>query len=209
MDKYKGTVPLLALGFIFISIIIVVIVMAAINNKQTAVVDLPKEIKVVKSETKAHPALQQLIIDHYKIPKEYHKSTRYYYNYVDLNDDGVNEIFVIVVGPYTSGTSKNKALWVFEKEERLDIRQDFTSVTPPIIISDTVTKGVRELVFPYYDEGTKPKYSVVFCNNGHFPLLSNGKMVDTLDGITGDAILADSIVAETSAATTGLNLESK
>lgn len=208
-NKYKGTVPLIALGAIFITIIIIVIAMAATKNKEISMVDLPKEINAIKAETKAHLPLQQLIIDYYEIPTEDYKTTKYFYNYIDLNNDGTNEIFVFVMGSYASGTAKNKALWVFENENKLSVRQDFSLVTPPIIISDTITRGVRELIFPYYSEGTKPQYSVLSCYDGHFPLISNGKIINTLDGITGDAIIANDIVAETAAGIDALNLVSK
>lgn len=208
-NKYKGAFPLIALGAIFITIIIVVIAMAATKNKEINIVDLPKGINAIKAETKAHLPLQQLIIEYYKIPTEDYKTTKYFYNYVDLNQDGNNEIFVFVMGAYTTGTAKNKALWVFEKEGKLTVRQDFTLVTPPIIISDTITRGVRELIFPYHKEGTKPQYSVLSCYDGHFPLISNGKIINTLDGITGDAIIANDIVTETAAGIEAFNLVSK
>lgn len=206
-DKYKGSAPLLALGVIFITMVVAVIAMAATKNKEINIVDLPENITGLKAETKAHPQLQQLIINYYKIPKEDYKKTRYFYNFVDLNYDGDKEIFVVIVSPYTSGTNRNKALWIFEKNGKLEVRQEFTLVSTPIIISNNVTKGVRDLIFSYYDEGTDPRYSVLSCNGGHFPLLSNGKIIDSLDGIVGDAIIANNITAEAAAGILGHTLD--
>lgn len=207
-ERYKGSAPLLALGVIFVVMIVSVIAMAATKTKEINIVDLPEGITGFKAETQAHPKLQQLIIDYYKIPKEDYKKTRYFYNYVDLNYDGNKEIFVVVMSPYTSGTNKNKALWVLDNNDELEVRQEFTVISTPVIVSNNVTKGVRDLIFSYYDDGTKPKYSLLACNGGHFPLLSNGKIMNSLDGIAGDAIIANDIMAEAEVGQTGLTLES-
>ena len=111
------------------------------------------------------------------------------------------------MNPFTSGTNRNKALWVFENDGELEVRQEFTLVSTPIIISNNITKGVRDLIFSYHDEGTNPKYSVLACNGGHFPLISNGKMLDSLDGVVGEAIIANDIIAETAAGNLGLTLD--
>jgi len=206
-DKYKGSAPLLALGVIFITMVVAVIAMAATKNKEINIVDLPENITGLKAETKAHPRLQQLIINYYDIQKEDYKKTRYFYNFVDLNSDGNKEIFVVIMNPFTSGTNRNKALWVFENDGELEVRQEFTLVFTPIIISNNITKGVRDLIFSYHDEGTNPKYSVLACNGGHFPLISNGKMLDSLDGVVGEAIIANDIIAETAAGNLGLTLD--
>jgi hypothetical protein len=187
--------------------VVAVIAMAATKNKEINIVDLPENITGLKAETKAHPRLQQLIINYYDIQKEDYKKTRYFYNFVDLNSDGNKEIFVVIMNPFTSGTNRNKALWVFENDGELEVRQEFTLVSTPIIISNNITKGVRDLIFSYHDEGTNPKYSVLACNGGHFPLISNGKMLDSLDGVVGEAIIANDIIAETAAGNLGLTLD--
>ncbi len=56
----------------------------------------PEGITEQYAETDAYPDLVQLIIDHYDIPEEYLSKTKYYYNYVDLNDDGKEEILQLL-----------------------------------------------------------------------------------------------------------------
>lgn len=64
----------------------------------------PKDVKQEFSETEANEQLRQTIIDHYQIPENAWESTKYYYNYVDLNGDGKEEIIAVVIGSYTSGS---------------------------------------------------------------------------------------------------------
>ena len=53
------------------------------------------------AEKTPDPALAEFLISYYQIPDEEQSKTRYYYNHIDLNEDGTDEIFVVVVGEYT------------------------------------------------------------------------------------------------------------
>ena len=53
------------------------------------------------AEETPEPALAEFLISYYQIPDEEQSKTRYYYNHIDLNEDGTDEIFVVVVGEYT------------------------------------------------------------------------------------------------------------
>ena len=169
-------------------------------------VTLPEGIKGMKAESKPYPELAQLITDYYEIPEEYSETTRYYYNYVDLNNDGENEIFVVVMGPYTSGTGGNSALWVVESAGKLHVNQDFTIINTPVIISDTISNGAKEIIVPYYGGGTESQYSVLECIDGYYTRVPDGRMIKTLEGIKGTAIIANDIIKEIEANIMGLNL---
>jgi hypothetical protein len=169
-------------------------------------VSLPEGIKGMKAESKPYPELAQLISDYYEIPEEFADTTRYYYNYVDLNNDGENEILVVVMGPYTSGSGGSSALWVTENAGKLHVNQDFTIVNTPVIISDTVTNGAKEIVVPYYGGGAESQYSLLKCVDDYYTRVPDGKMIKSLDGITGTAIIANDIPKEIEAGIMGLNL---
>ena len=169
-------------------------------------VELPSGIIGMKAEKSANKHLRDLIIEYYMIPKEYFESTYYYYNYVDLNKDGEDEIFVVVSGLYTSGTGGSSALWVVENAGKLHVNQDFTLVNTPVIISDTIINGLHELITPYYGGGAESQYSILKGSDGEYPRVSDGSMVKTLDGITGKAIIANDILGEMEANIIGLNL---
>lgn len=150
--------------------------------------------------------MRKLIIDYYEIPEEYYESTRYYYNYVDLDDDGEDEMFVVVMGPYTSGTGGSSALWVTTNSGKLHVKQDFTIVNTPVIVSDNLTDGVHDLIVPYYGGGAQSQYSILEFQSDSFPRVSDGKMSETLDGVTGTAIIANDIGEEMEQGIKGINL---
>lgn len=181
------------------------------NNKTTHVVShgLPSGIETMKAETKAYPALEALIIDQYDIPDDALNETSYYYNYVDLNDDGHKEIFVVVKGPYTSGSGGSSALWVSEDMGQLYVNQQFTLVNTPVIISDNKTNGMHDLIVPYYGGGAKNQYKVLTGGEAAYSSINDSKSIKTLDGVTGKAIIANDLVKEIQNGQTGLKLQNR
>lgn len=171
-------------------------------------VELPDSIEGLKAEVTPNQELRDLIIEYMEIPEEYYGTTRYYYNYVDLDDDGTNEIFAVVMGPYTSGTGGDSAIWVSENAGELHVLQDFMLINEPIIISDAKTNGLHELIVPYYGDHTS-KYSVITSEDGEYIYVSDGKIIDTLDGVTGKAIIANDILKEIEAGIMGFDLLSE
>lgn len=158
--------------------------------------NLPEGIKSIKAEEKAYPELENLIIEHFEIPDEYLEKTRYYYNYVDLNDDGNNEIFVVVMGPYTSGTGGSSALIVNPVGEELCVNQGFTLMRTPIIISDTKTKGAKEIIVENSGGVVESNYVALTCSDGYYTNVPEGRAVESLEGITGTAIITNDILQE-------------
>ena len=154
------------------------------------------KIDNVYAETKPNEELEKIIIETLNIPDEYLTQTKYYYNYVDLNMDGADEIFVVVMGPYTSGTGGSTALHVIQTNQGLQVNQVFTLMRTPIIVSDKVTKGVKELVVRYSGGGVSGKYVVLTCSDGNFTPVNQGRAIDGLDGITGKAIISNDIVTD-------------
>lgn len=143
-----------------------------------------------------YPALEQLIIETYEIPEEYHETTRYYYEEVDLNADGANELFVVLMGPYTSGSGGSSGMIVYPVGEDLHVNQKFSLLRTPIIISDTMTKGAKEIIAYRSGGGGDSTYVRLTCSDGYYTSISDGEPVDSLEGITGRAIIADDILAD-------------
>lgn len=158
--------------------------------------NLPEGIKPIKAEEKAYPELEKLIIEHFEIPENYLDKTLYYYNYVDLNDDGNNEIFVVVIGPYTSGTGGSSALIVNLLGEQLYVNQGFTLMRTPIIISDTKTNGAKEIIVENSGGVEKTNYLALTCKDGYYTNVPEGRAVESLEGITGVAIMTNDIAKE-------------
>lgn len=178
-------------------------------NSDVPMVELPSHITGMKSEKEANDQLRKIIRDYYDIPEEFYESTSYYYNYVDLDDDGNKEIFAVVIGPYTSGTGGSSALWLIENGGKWHVNQDFTLVNMPVIISDKVTNGYHELVIPYYGGGHESSYAILKYRDGEYSRVSDSETVKKLDGITGTAVLTNDIPAERDAGIVALNLSEK
>lgn len=143
----------------------------------------------VNAETKAYPELEKKIIDEFDIPKDYYSKTRYYYNYVDLNGDGIDEVFAVVVGPYTSGTGGSSAMILANIKGKLEVNQTLTLINTPVIISDKVTKGCKEIIVRRSGGGAVPSYVVLTCSDGNYTSVNDGKEIKNLDGVKGKAII--------------------
>lgn len=176
------------------------------DRVEVPMVELPSHITGMKSETKINEQLSNIIKEYYEIPVEYYESTTYYYNYVDLDNDGIEEIFAVVIGPYTSGTGGSSALWLVENAGKWHVNQAFTLVNMPVIISDKITNGYHEVVVPYYGGGQESSYAILKCKDGEYTRVSDSETVKNLDGITGTAILTNDIPAERDAGIVALNL---
>lgn len=169
-------------------------------------IELPEGITGIKAETEKYADLEKLLIEYFEIPEEYWELSSYYYNYVDLNEDGNDEIFVVVNGLYTSGTGGSSALWVEKADGKLRVNQDFTLVNTPIVISDKITNQVHELIIPYHGGGAENQYKILTYKEGSYTSINNGESVDTLEGITGKAIIANDLITEITNQIEGLKL---
>lgn len=143
------------------------------------------------SERSANEELCQIIKDYYKISAEDMKRTRYMYNYVDLNDDGVDEIFVVVNGPSTSGSGGSSALLLEQNKNSWQIKKNFTLVRTPVTISDVKHNGYHDIVFSYYGGGSESGYSVVFYDGDNYVSVSEGIFLKERYLISGYDILCD------------------
>lgn len=144
------------------------------------------------SEKKPLSKVERFIIDYYEIPRQYWSDTKYYYNYVDLNEDGIREIFVVIRGSYTSGTGGSSALWLKNDEVITStcVLQAFTLIQLPIIISKNTSSGYRELIVPYHDNAVN-KFKILTNYDGKYVSVEQGKLIASLEKVYGEAILVD------------------
>ncbi|MDD3347663.1 hypothetical protein [Oscillibacter sp.] len=163
--------------------------------QNTFAASLPAGVEQLLSETKPLPELAKAIVDEYQIPEEEWAQTKYYYNYVDLNGDGTDEIFAIVMGPYTSGTSGDSALWLLPYAG-MAVSQTFTMFRAPIIISDTITNGAHEIVFQRGGGGGKAETIHLICSDGVYNNPSDAEVLENIDDLTGKAIICNDFIAD-------------
>ena len=154
---------------------------------------LPQGTEVLMSETDPLPELADVIAETYGIPQEELENTGYYYNYVDLNEDGDKEIFVVVRGPYTSGSGGDSAMIVLPYAGMM-VSQKFTLMRMPILISDQLTNNVHELVYLRSGGGNAPELVRLTSVDGIYTMTSDAEVLESLEGITGTAILGNDLI---------------
>lgn len=152
-------------------------------------------IIAVYSEDEEYPQLAQFLAEHYEIPEEYLDKTRYYYNYTDLNEDGQEEIFAVVVGEYTKQPSGYPAVILQKMEDdTFGIIEDFAGIQTPVTIYDTITNGWHEFV--YYGHGADEQDGYRICrynpDGGYQTDLS--EIADKVEPVNGTQILSDNLI---------------
>ena len=156
---------------------------------------VPEGTELRMAQTEHNPELAAVIGETYGIPQEEWGGTRYYYDYVDLNDDGVEEIFAVVMGMYTSGTGGDSAL-ILHPAAGMTVSQQFTLVRAPILVSDQLTNGTHDLIFQRSGGGSEPAFVRLTGTDGIYTNPADAEILETLDGITGTAILCNDVFAD-------------
>ena len=151
---------------------------------------VPEGSELRMAQTEHYPELAAVIAETYGIPQEEWGNTRYYYDYVDLNDDGVDEILAVVMGMYTSGSGGDSAL-IVQPAAGMTVSQQFTLVRAPILVSDQLTNGAHDLIFLRSGGGSEPAFVRLTCTDGIYTNPADAQVLETLEGITGTAILCN------------------
>lgn len=134
--------------------------------------------------------LEELIKDTIKYRPEYGE-VRYLYNKIDLNDDGKEETIVYLIGGYVSGSGGTTVLLL---DENMKLKQEFTLMNNPILISNEKTKGFKNIIVPVYGGGEKFHFAELKYDGESYP--SNPSMViekveDT--EVSGISIISDGL----------------
>ena len=103
---------------------------------------IPPSIPKQYAETNPCPELEKAIVAYYELSEEERANTSYVYNRVDLNGDGIEEIFAVITGPYTSGTGGDSAVWGRLFKGKFQMYQSFTLIRTPVIITQEATNGL-------------------------------------------------------------------
>lgn len=193
-------------GTLLVAIIVVSLMSSALvgcstsKNSETEVEieGMPSTIKGILSETEKNAELEKLIKDTFQIPEENLADTKYYYNNVDLNSDGKDEIIAVAIGSYTSGTGGDSALIVSKEGDKLEVMQELSLVHEPIIVSENVTNGYKDIIVPNYGGGADPKeaYKVLKNKDGYYSNMNSSEAVSEISDVKGIAIIANDIAKD-------------
>ncbi len=155
---------------------------------------VPTVIEVF-SEDAPYRELADFLTDYYQIPEEYLGETRYYYNYIDLNDDGLMEIFSIVIGEYTESSSGDPAVILSVSETgEFVVAEAFASIRTPITISEQTTNGWHDIIYYTYGGDEEDGYRICHYNpEGGYQTELN-EIVDELEPVGGTQILSNNLI---------------
>lgn len=147
------------------------------------------------SEDTPYQELADFLIGYYQIPEEYQSETRYYYNYIDLNDDGLMEIFAVVIGEYTQNSAGDPAVILSVSETgEFVVAEAFASIRTPITISEQTTNGWHDIIYYAYGGDEETGYRIYRYNpeGGYQTELS--EIVDELEPVGGMQILSNNLI---------------
>jgi putative lipoprotein len=129
----------------------------------------------VAAATEPDPALEATLYDY--IGNDYTTAlfpneaswVRYYYNQVDLNDDGTDETLVLLTGSLFCGTGGCGLLVLQEDSGAYDIVADIALVTPPLLVSEVPNDGWRDLIVFVAGGGAEGGYRVLRFDGTSYP----------------------------------------
>jgi len=148
---------------------------------------LPANTPCAPMETKPDAKLAQVIAAYYQIPQEDLADNSYAYQYVDLNGDGTQEILAVTAGSYTSGTGGDSMLWILPNADWA-VSQAFTLVRTPILVTDALTNGAKQLIVQRSGGGAPTEVVALSCSDGQYANVGDGTALSSLDGVAGTAL---------------------
>lgn len=154
------------------------------------------DISVTFSEFEPNSDLETFLMKALEMSEDEGKETRYYYNYVDLDDDGENEIFAVLTGPHTSGTGGSTGLILGFEDGKMHIRQTLTLINTPVIICDDKTDGYKNIVVMREGGGSQSSYVILKAEGGVYEQVSSAPEIEGLKGVKGTAIICEDIAKD-------------
>ncbi|MDU7440840.1 MAG: hypothetical protein E7L05_09740, partial [Clostridium sp.] len=98
-----------------------------------------------------------------------------------------NEIFVEVVGPFTSGTGGDSAVIYKDNNGTLEEISDFTLIRNPIIISDEKSNGWNDIIVEYSGGGAPKKYAILKYDGNKYSKVNESETIDSIKDVSGES----------------------
>lgn len=154
----------------------------------------PTIIEVYAEETE-YPELAEFLAGYYQIPEKYQCETRYYYNYVDLNDDGTEEIFAVVIGEYTEVSFGDPAVILSREGEVFSVIEAFEGIHTPVTISDNLTNGWHDIMYQEYGPGAEYGFRICRYNpDGRSYQTDLSELLEEMESVDGVQILSNNLI---------------
>lgn len=147
------------------------------------------------SEDDEYPELAAFLTEYYQIPEEECKETRYYYNYIDLNEDGTDEIVAVTIGDTISDTRGDVALILRPGENgQFEVLGAFSEIHTPVMISDDLENDWHKIIFPIYGGGQESGFISAVYMEGMGYELDEESFVREEPKVSGERILSDNLI---------------
>lgn len=165
----------------------------------------PGELAKISAETEPDPVLEAAILaelDGYSDCLTTDNSgLKYFYNWVDLNQDNNPEAIAYLVGSFSCGSGGCTTLVFTPSGNGLQLVSRITVSNPPIVVSNETTNGWKNLVFPVSGGGVEPGYHVLQFDGQHYPTNPSVAPKASNAELQGTQIIANEIQFDTPAPT--------
>ncbi|ARI75694.1 tetratricopeptide repeat protein [Halobacillus mangrovi] len=146
----------------------------------------------VCSETERDVRLEEALKKEFQLPPG--EKIRYFYNKIDLNNDGNPEVFVYLVGSYVCGTGGCSGAIFNQKNGEYQLLSRFSLVRNPVIISSTKTNGYRDIILYVAGGGIESFFARLKFDGKSYPMNpSVQSKVEPGTKVEGVAIAADDL----------------
>lgn len=126
------------------------------------------EVEYIPSETEKDIQLEQALVKAFDFEEDLGK-VRYYYNNVDLNEDGNPEVFVYLVGSPVCGTGGCSGAILKNENGEYTLLSKFTLVNNPVIISNRKTNGYRDIIMYVSGGGIESFFAQIKYDGATYP----------------------------------------
>ena len=153
------------------------------------------DTETIYAENEPDRKLADFLITYYEIPEEYQADTRYYYDRIDLNSDGKEEVIAVVVGEYTEQPGGDPALILSETQDGFEVLEDFPFIRTPVYVSEKKRDGWSDLIMPYHGNGDGSGY--LLCHHTADQGYQSGEnelLEDFDENFSGKKILANNFI---------------
>jgi len=149
-------------------------------------------VSLIKAETKPDPEIESAFSEEFGIRRGEDK-VRYYYNRVDLDGDGVPEIFVYLTGPLLCGSGGCSGLVLKRANSGYTVKSRFSLVRTPVFVSETKTNGWKDIIMYVAGGGIEASYRVLKFDGKTYPLNPSIQPEVESSTIKGIGIISDDV----------------
>lgn len=116
----------------------------------------------------------------------------YTYNYTDLNSDEYEDVIVLLGGMEFAGSGGSTVLILKGEVEGLSFINKVTLARTPIIVTNTISNGYKDLMFVVYGGGSETSYNILKYDGLKYPSNPSVQLAaDKHTKFTGEALISN------------------